>query len=88
MEQAGHGCTELSSEAVYDVLRSLEDVNILIHRSPDGDCVGGGYAVYGFRLVSRLLPGRRSHSRTLSRKCASPSMWRIPSCSGIFRRTT
>ncbi len=46
MEQAGHGCTELSSEAVYDVLRSLEDVNILIHRSPDGDCVGGGYAVY------------------------------------------
>ena len=46
MEQAGHGCTELSSEAAYDVLRSLEDVNILIHRSPDGDCVGGGYAVY------------------------------------------
>ena len=46
MEQNSHGCTELSSEAAYAVLRSLEDVHILIHRSPDGDCVGGGYAVY------------------------------------------
>lgn len=46
MEQNGHGCTEIGSKAAYAVLQSLEDVNILIHRSPDGDCIGGGYAIY------------------------------------------
>ncbi len=34
----------LQETAAY--LRTLEDVHILIHRSPDGDCVGGGYALH------------------------------------------
>lgn len=37
---------EIDSKAAYAMLRSLRDVHILIHRSPDGDCIGGGYALY------------------------------------------
>lgn len=46
MMQTGGGCAEIDSRAAYEMLRSLRDVHILIHRSPDGDCVGGGYALY------------------------------------------
>ncbi len=37
---------EINSTKTYEILRSLKDVHILIHRSPDGDCIGGGYALY------------------------------------------
>ncbi|MBQ6041763.1 MAG: DHH family phosphoesterase [Oscillospiraceae bacterium] len=46
MGQTGNSCTEINAKAAYAVLQGLEDVDILIHRSPDGDCVGGGYAIY------------------------------------------
>ncbi|MDE5564622.1 MAG: DHH family phosphoesterase, partial [Oscillospiraceae bacterium] len=38
------------------LLRDCEDVHILIHRSPDGDCTGSGYAL---QAMLRLL-GKRS----------------------------
>ncbi|MBR4201817.1 MAG: DHH family phosphoesterase [Oscillospiraceae bacterium] len=46
MEQAQTGCTEIGTREAMELLRSLQDVYILIHRSPDGDCIGGGYALY------------------------------------------
>lgn len=46
MEQSALVCKEIDSKAAFAMLRSLQDVHILIHRSPDGDCVGGGYALY------------------------------------------
>ncbi len=46
MEQSEFVCKEIDSRAAYAMLKSLRDVHILIHRSPDGDCVGGGYALY------------------------------------------
>ena len=46
MEHAAIDCREIDGKAAYEMLRSLQDVHILIHRSPDGDCVGGGYALY------------------------------------------
>ncbi|MBR6420656.1 MAG: DHH family phosphoesterase [Oscillospiraceae bacterium] len=46
MEQDMQSCRMLDRRAAYEVLRSLEDVYILIHRSPDGDCIGGGYALH------------------------------------------
>lgn len=36
----------LNAEQTASFLRSCHDVHILIHRSPDGDCIGGGYALY------------------------------------------
>lgn len=43
----GNGtCREIGSAETFAVLRSLRDVEILIHRSPDGDCIGGGYALW------------------------------------------
>ena len=57
MEQAALLCKEIDSKAAYTLLRSLQDVCILIHRSPDGDCIGGGYALY--HLFRQL--GIRSH---------------------------
>ena len=46
MEHAAIDCREIDGKAAYEMLRSLQDVHILIHRSPDGDCIGGGYALY------------------------------------------
>ncbi|MCQ2417748.1 MAG: DHH family phosphoesterase [Oscillospiraceae bacterium] len=46
MMQQSVNCVEIDSRAAYEKLCSLQDVNILIHRSPDGDCIGGGYALY------------------------------------------
>ena len=40
------GCREIGSAEALQILRSLRDVYILIHRSPDGDCIGSGYALY------------------------------------------
>lgn len=39
-------CREISSAEAVSILKNLSDVYILIHRSPDGDCVGTGYALY------------------------------------------
>ena len=52
MEHAAIDCREIDGKAAYEMLRSFQDVHILIHRSPDGDCVGGGYALY--HLFRRL----------------------------------
>lgn len=46
MEQNETRCTEIGSREAVAILRAMQDVHILIHRSPDGDCVGGGYALY------------------------------------------
>ncbi|MBR5364132.1 MAG: DHH family phosphoesterase [Oscillospiraceae bacterium] len=46
MEQSEFVCKEIDSMAAFAMLQSLQDVYILIHRSPDGDCIGGGYALY------------------------------------------
>ncbi len=46
MEQTENCCKEIDSREALAVLRSLQDVHILIHRSPDGDCIGGGCALY------------------------------------------
>ena len=46
MEQPEFVCKEIDSKAAYALLKTLRDVCILIHRSPDGDCIGGGYALY------------------------------------------
>lgn len=46
MEQSEFVCKEIDSRAAFAMLKSLQDVYILIHRSPDGDCIGGGYALY------------------------------------------
>ena len=37
---------KLTAAETLERLKTLEDVHILIHRSPDGDCVGGGYALH------------------------------------------
>ena len=37
---------EIGSREAAALLRGMQDVHILIHRSPDGDCIGGGYALY------------------------------------------
>ena len=42
--------------AAADFLRSCEDVYILIHMNPDGDCIGSGYSL---QAVLKLL-GKRS----------------------------
>ena len=36
----------LTAQDTLERLKSLEDVHILIHRSPDGDCIGSGYALH------------------------------------------
>lgn len=36
----------LNTEQAAAFLRGCSDVHILIHRSPDGDCIGSGYALY------------------------------------------
>ncbi len=36
----------LNAEQTAAFLRGCSDVHILIHRSPDGDCIGSGYALY------------------------------------------
>lgn len=46
MEHTAFVSKELDGKETYALLRSLRDVQILIHRSPDGDCIGGGYALY------------------------------------------
>lgn len=56
-------CAELDAKETFAFLRSLRDVHILIHRSPDGDCVGGGYALY------HILRGMGIRSRVC---CADP----------------
>ena len=58
-----HSCAEISSREAFAVLRGLEDVCILIHRSPDGDCIGGGYALW------HILRGLGIRSRVV---CADP----------------
>lgn len=45
-------CREIGASETLSVLKGLEDVYILIHRSPDGDCIGTGYALY--HLLKRL----------------------------------
>ncbi len=56
---------DIPQTAAY--LRSIDDVYILIHQNPDGDCIGGGYSLYavlrnmGKRarvLCSDLIPNR------------------------------
>lgn len=39
-------CKIIGCGEAFSLLHQLRDVNILIHRSPDGDCIGGGYALY------------------------------------------
>ncbi len=63
MEQNGTTCTEIDSKAAYAMLKELEDVYILIHRSPDGDCIGCGYALH------RILLNLGIRSRVV---CAEP----------------
>lgn len=64
MEQRENiSCQEIGSKDAFEVLRSLRDVHILIHRSPDGDCVGCGYALY------HILQGMGIRSRVC---CADP----------------
>ena len=72
MGQTAAGCTEIGSREALEVLRTLRDVYILIHRSPDGDCVGGGYA------LRHILHGLGIRSKVL---CADP----IPA---MFREIT
>ena len=59
MEQAQAGCIEIGAQEAMEQLRRLKDVHILIHRSPDGDCIGGGYALYhilrGLGIRSRVV---------------------------------
>lgn len=59
MEQRENGCMEIGSREAYEMLRTMQDVHILIHRSPDGDCIGGGYALYhilrGFGIRARVV---------------------------------
>ena len=57
------GCREIGSAEALQILRSLRDVYILIHRSPDGDCIGSGYALY------HILRGLGIRSRVC---CADP----------------
>ena len=51
--------TPISIEETAAYLKQCRDVHILIHRSPDGDCIGSGYSLqavlkkYGIR--SRVL---------------------------------
>ena len=63
MERSSEVCKEIGSREALDILRSLRDVHILIHRSPDGDCIGGGYALY------HILKGMGIRSRVI---CADP----------------
>ena len=63
MEQNGAGCREIDSRAAFALLKGLEDAEILIHRSPDGDCIGGGYALH------RILNSMGIRSRVV---CADP----------------
>ena len=56
-------CREIGSREAYQILCALRDVQILIHRSPDGDCIGGGYALY------HLLKAAGIRSRVC---CADP----------------
>lgn len=57
MEQ--ESCREIGTQETLSVLQSLEDAEILIHRSPDGDCIGTGYALYhllrSFGIRSRVV---------------------------------
>lgn len=62
-------CQEIGARAAFEMLRGMQDVCILIHRSPDGDCIGGGYALY------HILRGLGIRARVV---CADP----IP---GMFR---
>lgn len=63
MIQNGTDCMEIDSRNAYALLSGLEDVGILIHRSPDGDCIGGGYALH------RILNAMGIRSRVI---CADP----------------
>lgn len=36
---------ELTIQETAEMLQKLEDVHILIHRTPDGDCIGSGYSL-------------------------------------------
>jgi len=54
---------EINSRAAFDMLKTMQDVCILIHRSPDGDCIGGGYALY------RILDGMGIRAKVV---CAEP----------------
>ena len=63
MEQNGQSCNRIDRRAAYEMLQTLEDVYILIHRSPDGDCIGGGYALH------RILKDMGIRSRVV---CADP----------------
>ncbi len=63
MEQDMQNCRRLDRRAAYEMLQTLEDVYILIHRSPDGDCIGGGYALH------RILKDMGIRSRVI---CADP----------------
>ena len=40
------GAAEIGAKAAFEQLKAMQDVCIMIHRSPDGDCIGGGYALY------------------------------------------
>ena len=63
---------EIGFRAAYALLKTMQDVCILIHRSPDGDCIGGGYALY------RILTGMGIRAAVV---CADP----IPA---VFREIT
>lgn len=53
----------LTAKETWKRLKAMQDVYILIHRSPDGDCIGGGYALHW------LLRGAGIRSRVC---CADP----------------
>lgn len=63
MEQKEISCKEIDSREAFAMLRTMQDVHILIHRSPDGDCIGGSYALY------HILRGCGIRSRVV---CADP----------------
>lgn len=47
---------QITIEQAAEFLDTCEDAHILIHRSPDGDCIGAGYSL---QAVLRLL-GKRA----------------------------
>ena len=64
MTQDGQtSASEIGSREAYAMLREMQDVHILIHRSPDGDCIGGGYALW------HILRGMGIRARVC---CADP----------------
>jgi phosphoesterase RecJ-like protein len=73
--------TDITLKETADFLRNAEDVCILIHQSPDGDCIGAGYALKSyFENTSRRvkvvcsdeIPDRYSFLTTLENEDFEP----------------